>query len=212
MKFDIDSYREILDTLTRNKSRSFLTGFGVFWGVFMLIVLIGGGQGLKELLQENFSGFATNTAMVWTQATTKPYKGFRKGRYTSMTENDMVRLRQQVPELDIITPVMFGGRKNAVFGDKTFNAHISGYSYDFAKVNSPIIYYGRYINELDVRDSRKVCVIGKQVYKKLFPKGGNPCGQRVRIDSTYYQVIGVDYKGGNGININGRADEQMTIP
>ena len=212
MKFDIDSYREILDTLTRNKSRSFLTGFGVFWGVFMLIVLIGGGQGLKELLQENFSGFATNTAMVWTQATTKPYKGFRKGRYTSMTENDMVRLRQQVPELDIITPVMFGGRKNAVFGDKTFNAHISGYSYDFAKVNSPIIYYGRYINELDVRDSRKVCVIGKQVYKKLFPKGGNPCGQRVRIDSTYYQVIGVDYKGGNGININGRADEQITIP
>ncbi len=212
MKFDIDSYREILDTLTRNKSRSFLTGFGVFWGVFMLIVLIGGGQGLKELLQENFSGFATNTAMVWTQATTKPYKGFRKGRYFSMTENDMVRLRQQVPELDIITPVMFGGRKNAVFGDKTFNAHISGYSYDFAKVNSPIIYYGRYINELDVRDSRKVCVIGKQVYKKLFPKGGNPCGQRVRIDSTYYQVIGVDYKGGNGININGRADEQITIP
>ena len=66
MKFDIDSYREILDTITRNKSRSFLTGFGVFWGVFMLIVLIGGGQGLKEMLQSNFAGFATNTAMIWT--------------------------------------------------------------------------------------------------------------------------------------------------
>ena len=212
MKFDIDSYREILDTLTRNKSRSFLTGFGVFWGVFMLIVLIGGGQGLKEMLQENFAGFATNTAMVWTQPTTKPYKGFRKGRYFSMTEKDMQRLKQQVPELDIITPVMFGGRKNAVVGDKSFNAHVSGYSYDFAKVNSPIIYYGRYINEMDVKESRKVCVIGKQVYKKLFPKGGNPCGQRIRLDSTYYQVVGVDYKGGNGININGRADEQVPIP
>ena len=212
MKFDIDSYREILDTLTRNKSRSFLTGFGVFWGVFMLIVLIGGGQGLKEMLQENFAGFATNTAMVWTQPTTKPYKGFRKGRYFSMTEKDMQRLKQQVPELDIITPVMFGGRKNAVVGDKSFNAHVSGYSHDFAKVNSPIIYYGRYINEMDVKESRKVCVIGKQVYKKLFPKGGNPCGQRIRLDSTYYQVVGVDYKGGNGININGRADEQVTIP
>ena len=212
MKFDIDSYREILDTLTRNKSRSFLTGFGVFWGVFMLIVLIGGGQGLKEMLQENFAGFATNTAMVWTQPTTKPYKGFRKGRYFSMTEKDMQRLKQQVPELDIITPVMFGGRKNAVVGDKSFNAHVSGYSYDFAEVNSPIIYYGRYINEMDVKESRKVCVIGKQVYKKLFPKGGNPCGQRIRLDSTYYQVVGVDYKGGNGININGRADEQVTIP
>ena len=212
MKFDIDSYREILDTLTRNKSRSFLTGFGVFWGVFMLIVLIGGGQGLKEMLQENFAGFATNTAMVWTQPTTKPYKGFRKGRYFSMTEKDMQRLKQQVPELDIITPVMFGGRKNAVVGDKSFNAHVSGYSYDCAEVNSPIIYYGRYINEMDVKESRKVCVIGKQVYKKLFPKGGNPCGQRIRLDSTYYQVVGVDYKGGNGININGRADEQVTIP
>ena len=71
MKFDIDTYREIIDTITRNKSRSFLTGFGVFWGVFMLIVLIGGGQGLKEMLQKNFSGFATNSAMIWTQNTTK---------------------------------------------------------------------------------------------------------------------------------------------
>ena len=70
--------REILDTLTRNKSRSFLTGFGVFWGVFMLIALIGGGQGLKEMLQKNFSGFATNSAMVWSQTTTKPYKVLRK--------------------------------------------------------------------------------------------------------------------------------------
>ena len=62
---DIDTYREILDTLTRNKSRSFLTGFGVFWGVFMLIILIGGGQGLKELLAKNFEGFASNTMLVF---------------------------------------------------------------------------------------------------------------------------------------------------
>ena len=80
MRFDLDTYKEILDTITRNKSRSLLTGFGVFWGVFMLIVLMGGGQGLKELLQANFSGFATNTAVIWAQNTTKPYKGFNKGR------------------------------------------------------------------------------------------------------------------------------------
>ena len=79
MKFDLDTYREILDTLTRNKSRSFLTGFGVFWGVFMLVALIGGGQGMKELLNQNFEGFATNSAMVWAQPTTKAYKGFPKG-------------------------------------------------------------------------------------------------------------------------------------
>ena len=65
MRFDVDTYREILDTLTRNKSRSFLTGFGVFWGVFMLVSLIGGGQGMKEMLNKNFDGFATNSAFVW---------------------------------------------------------------------------------------------------------------------------------------------------
>ena len=69
----LDTYKEILDTITRNKSRSLLTGFGVFWGVFMLIALMGGGQGLKEMLQNNFTGFATNTAIIWAQNTTKPY-------------------------------------------------------------------------------------------------------------------------------------------
>ena len=71
MKLDLDSYREILDTLTRNKSRSFLTGFGVFWGVFMLVALMGGGQGLQELLEKNFEGFAQNTVFIWPQQTTK---------------------------------------------------------------------------------------------------------------------------------------------
>ena len=212
MRFDIDTYREIIDTITRNKSRSFLTGFGVFWGVFMLIVLIGGGQGLKEMLQQNFAGFATNTAMIWTQSTTKPYKGFRKGRSFNMVTRDMERIRQHVPELDIITPIMFGGRKNAVVAENSYSASISGVSFDYAEVCSPIIFYGRYLNEMDIKEGRKVCVLGKQVYKQLFPGGGNPCGQRVRVDSTYYQVVGVDYKGGNGINVNGRADELITIP
>ena len=89
MRIDLDSYREILDTLTRNKSRSLLTGFGVFWGVFMLVVLIGGGKGLKEMLNKNFEGFAQNTAMIWAQQTTKPYKGFRKGRWWAMDYNGM---------------------------------------------------------------------------------------------------------------------------
>lgn len=104
---DLDKYKEILDTITRNKSRSFLTGFGVFWGVFMLIALIGGGRGLKELLQKNFDGFATNSAMIWAQPTTKAYKGFRKGRMWTMDYKDVDRLRHNVPQLDKITPVLF---------------------------------------------------------------------------------------------------------
>ena len=97
MRLDLDTYKEILDTITRNKSRSLLTGFGVFWGVFMLIALMGGGQGLKEMLQNNFTGFATNTAIIWAQNTTKPYKGFNKGRSWQMEEKDLDRLRTRCP-------------------------------------------------------------------------------------------------------------------
>ena len=212
MRFDLDTYKEILDTITRNKSRSLLTGFGVFWGVFMLIALMGGGQGLKELLQNNFAGFATNTAIVFAQKTTKPYKGFNKGRSWQMETNDLQRLRQQIPELDVITPLLFGGRKTVVFSDKTFSGSTQGVNPDYADVSAPKMFYGRYINDIDVRQQRKVCVIGKQIYKNLFPGGGDPCGKSVRVDSTYYTVVGVDYRSGNGVNFGGRADETITLP
>ena len=212
MRLDLDTYKEILDTITRNKSRSLLTGFGVFWGVFMLIALMGGGQGLKEMLQNNFQGFATNTAVIWAQNTTKPYKGFNKGRSWNMELNDIERLRQRIPELDVVTPLLFGGRKSVVYGDKTFSGSTQGVNSDYAKVSVPNIFYGRYINEMDVKEQRKVCVIGKQIYKNLFPGGGDPCGKSIRVDSTYYTVVGVDYRSGNGVNFGGRADETITLP
>lgn len=211
MRMDIDTYREIIDTLTRNKSRSFLTGFGVFWGVFMLIALIGGGQGLKELLNQNFEGFATNSALVWAQPTTKPYKGFRKGRQWTMVYKDVQRMKEQVPELDVVTPMVSRWGNNAVFGDHKSSCNMSGVSPDYAKVMEPKIYYGRYLNDMDLQQRRKVCVLGKKVYKELFPGGGDPCGKLVRLDSVYYRVVGVDYKTG-GINLNGSSEEAVTIP
>ncbi len=212
MRFDIDTYREILDTITRNKSRSLLTGFGVFWGVFMLVGLMGGGQGLREMLENNFAGFANNTAIAWSGNTTKPYKGFNKGRTWNMGTADLKRLREQVPELDVITPLIFSGEKKVVYGDKKFTASTQGVSPDYAKVSSPKIFYGRYINDMDEQQMRKVCVIGKQVYEKLFQKGEDPCGKSIRIDSTYYRVVGVDYRSGNGFTLGGRADETIMLP
>ena len=214
MRVDIDSYREILDTLTRNKSRSFLTGFGVFWGVFMLIALIGGGQGLKEMLQSNFEGFATNTVMIWSQQTTKPYKGFRKGRWWTMDEKDIERLRQRVPELDVVAPILFSpwGKSNtAYYGEQRTIPNIQGVTPEYAEVVSPKMYYGRFINQVDIIEHRKVCVLGKKIYKDLFKEGGDPCGKSIRVDSTYYEVIGVDYNSA-GINFNGRAEEKITLP
>ena len=128
---------EVLDTLTRNKSRSFLTGFGVFWGVFMLVALIGGGRGLKELLNQNFEGFATNSAMVWAQPTTKAYKGFRKGRRWDMDYRDVSMLRQRVPELDVVSPVLFSNGGTAYYGDRKSTVGINGVQADYRKVNEP---------------------------------------------------------------------------
>ena len=214
MRFDVDTYREILDTLTRNKSRSFLTGFGVFWGVFMLVSLIGGGQGLKEMLNKNFEGFATNSAFVWSQQTSKAYKGFRKGRWWSMDLKDVERLRQRVPELDVIAPVVFmpwNTSGTAYYEDRKVSINVQGVTPEYALVNGPKLYYGRFINDMDLKQHRKVCVLGKKIYKDLFKGGGNPCGKSIRIDSTYYRVVGVDYNTSN-ISINGRSEEMVTLP
>lgn len=212
MRIDIDSYREVLDTLTRNKSRSILTGFGVFWGVFMLVTLMGGGAGLKELLEQNFSGFSTNAAMVWAQPTSKAYKGFRKGRMWTMDYNDVARIRRSVPELDVVTPLLFSNGSIACFGDRKATVGVSGAMPDYCYVNEPKMYYGRYLDEADIREHRKVCVIQKKTYKELFPNGGDPCGQRIRIDNIYYQIVGVDYNVSQSMSFGGDAGTNIVLP
>ena len=214
MRLDIDTYREIVDTITRNKARSFLTGFGVFWGVFMLVGLMGGGKGLKEKLYQTFEGFAQNTVIIGAEQTTKPYKGFRKGRWWSMDYKDINRLKQRVPELDAVVPMIFsrwGGSNTAYYGDQKTQPRIQGTVPEMVNVITPKMYYGRYLNEVDMREQRKVCVIGKKIYKELFKEGGDPCGKKIRVDSTYFEVIGVDYAEG-GISFNGRAEEKITLP
>lgn len=214
MRIDLDSYREILDTLTRNKARSFLTGFGVFWGVFMLVSLMGGGKAMREALNKTFEGFAQNTVVIAAEQTSKPYKGFRKGRWWSMDYKDVDRLKQRVPELDAVVPMIFsrwGGSNTAYYGDQKTTPRIQGTLPEMAKVMEPKMYYGRYLNDVDVREHRKVCVIGKKIYKELFKEGGDPCGKKIRVDSTYYEVIGVDYSSSN-LSFNGRAEEKVTLP
>jgi putative ABC transport system permease protein len=212
MRLDIDTYREILDTLTRNKSRSFLTGFGVFWGVFMLVALIGGGQGMKELLNQNFEGFATNSAMIWAQPTTKAYKGFRKGRRWDMEYKDVQRLKSRIPELEVVSPVLFSNGGTAYFGDRKTTVSINGVQEDYQRVSEPKMRYGRYLNDMDVAQRRKVCVIQKKTYKDLFPGGGDPCGSFIRVDSVYYQIVGVDYSSAEGIIFGGESGTTMLLP
>ena len=208
---DTDRFREISQTLSRNRSRTLLTGFGVFWGVFMLLAMLGGGQGLRDLLSRNFEGFATNTVIAYADQTGKPWKGFDKGRRWTMNYADVERLRNSIPELDVVTPLLSVWGYNASFNNHTMSVAIKGIQPEYQKIETPSLRYGRYINEPDIIQERKVCVIGKKVYATLFPEGGDPCGSLVQVGSVYYQVVGVDWSEGN-ISINGNSSESIAVP
>ena len=114
-------------TITRNKTRSILTAFGVFWGIFMLIVLIGGGNGMRVLIGRSFSSFATNSCFVSSHLTSEAYKGFRKGRYWSLNVKDVDILRSNIPEIAYIVPMLFSrrGDNNILYEDKFFTGAFS---------------------------------------------------------------------------------------
>jgi len=211
MRIDRDSFREILDSLLRNKSRSLLTGFGVFWGIFMLMILVGGGAGFKQLLEKNFEGFAQNTCIVFAGRTTMPYKGFQKNRWWELNYTDVDRIRNTVPEAETVTPLVSFWGRSASRGEHVSSGTFKGVRPDYVNIEAPKLVYGRFVNQMDVKEGKKVCILGRKIYKALFPEGGDPCGERIQIDGTWYQVIGVDFNEGN-MNVNGRADETITVP
>ena len=211
MKIDRDSFKEILDTLLRNKSRTLLTGFGIFWGLFMLLAMLGGGQGLKSLLSSNFEGFATNTVVLVENYTTKPWKGLKEGRYWYLSLKDVDRLRMMMPELDVVTPVVSSWGQTAMYDKNSANCSLKGVKADYKYIETPKLLYGRYLNETDVLQERKVCIIGKRIYETLFPAGGDPCGKYIQVGPVYYQIVGVDVSAGD-LQINGRASESVSIP
>ena len=211
MRFDIDTYREITDALVRNKRRSLLTGFGIFWGLFMLLFLIGGGQGVKSLLMRNFEGFASNSIVIAAEETTKPYKGFKEGRSWNLLYSDIERLKALVPELEVVTPVLPQYGLAATRDEYSISCHSNGVFADYVKVQTPTIKFGRYLNQVDVVQKRKLCVIGERVWKTLFPNGDDPCGQYICVGGVYFQIIGVDVSTSN-IALGGNSADEVTIP
>lgn len=211
MRIDLDRWEEIFITITRNKTRSLLTAFGVFWGIFMLVALMGGGQGLQDMMSANFKGFATNSVFFGSNKTSEAYKGFRKGRYWDMEFNDVERIRQAVPEVEVITPNISRWGSTAIFGDKKSSCAVRGLQPDYEKIEAQNITMGRFINDVDILENRKVCTIGKRVYDELFPQGGNPCGQYLRVDGIYYQIVGVSLSTSN-MNINAGTEDSVTLP
>lgn len=211
MRIDKDTCEEILITITRNKTRSVLTAFGVFWGIFMLVALIGGGQGMQDMMQKNFEGFATNSGFIGTDKTSEAYKGFRKGRYWDLENKDIDLIKRKITGFETITPTSATWGRTSVYQDKKFSGTVKGMYPEYEKIESMDLKYGRFLNDMDVREERKVCVIGKRVYESLFTPGEDPCGKFIRVDGIYYQVIGVNMLESN-MGIQGRGSESICIP
>ena len=210
-RFDFDTLREIGDSLFRNRRRTILTGFGIFWGLFMLLFLVGGGAGLKQMLSKNFEGFASNTIVMVSSNTSKPYKGMKEGRYWQLTRTDVARLQALMPELEVVAPIVSNWGQTAYYKGNSASPSVKGIAGNYHKIEAPLIKYGRTISDADVEQERKVCVIGKRIYNDLFPQGGDPCGEFIQVGSVFLQVIGVDFSSGN-ISINGSAADAVMVP
>ena len=210
-QFDLDTWEEILVTITRNKTRSLLTAFGIFWGIFMLISLLGGAKGMQETLSLQFKGFATNSGFMGTNQTSKAYRGFQQGRYWDLENKDVERILRNVEGADVVTPTLARWGVNIVYNEQKISGTLKGLYPIYSQIEEPLITQGRYLNDMDVRDNRKVCIIGKQIYESLFPGGENPCGKYIEINGIYYQVIGVNMGTGN-VSIQGNTETSVIIP
>jgi putative ABC transport system permease protein len=211
--FDIDRWNEIISALKKNKLRSFLTAFGVFWGIFMLIIMAGAGKGLEHGITDGVGQVATNSFFMWTENTSEPYKGFKRGRYWNYDNDDVAYIRKSIPEADVVAPMLFGyrGGNNAVRGDKTGAFNIKGDYPDWAKIDPVDVKSGRWLNDVDIIQNRKVCVIGEKVEEALFKKDEKVIGEYIRVNGVYYQVVGI-IKPISNININGRTEESVFLP
>ena len=209
--FDVDTWQEIFSSISKNKTRTIITVIGVLWGIFIYIALSGAAKGLDNGFERQFRNIAMNSIGVWTQRTSLAYAGFKKGRSPRLKFKDAAALKERVPGIQFITPrnvrgVFDGGLPPLVVrGNKSESYALYGDTPEYARIVAKKIYDGgRFINEKDVELERKVCVIGERTVKELFEPNENPIGEYVRINQTYFKVIGVHkFVQGGGFESDG---------
>ncbi|BFM43593.1 ABC transporter permease [Flavobacterium sp. CFS9] len=202
--FKKDNWDEILQALTANVFRTILTAFGVFWGIFILVILLAAGNGLENGVKKGFDGIATNTMFMWSQTTSKAYKGLPKTRQYEFRNSDVGALKAALPDLLYVSPRNqlgdFNGTNNVVRGTKTSAFTIYGDYPELIKQQPMDIIKGRFVNQQDILEKRKVAVIGKGVISELYGKEEEAIGTYVKINGINFMVVGV-YKskqqGGN---------------
>ncbi|MDA0936093.1 MAG: ABC transporter permease [Bacteroidetes bacterium] len=209
--FDVDTWQEIFGSIAKNKTRTVITVIGVLWGIFIYITLSGAAKGLDNGFDREFEDMAMNSMFVWPQRTSVPYAGFKVGRYPRFTLANVAQLKKKIPEIQYIAPRnargVFGGSPPAsvVYKEISRTYNIYGDFPDYTKISTKKIYKGgRFINEQDQENQRKVCVIGERTQEELFDEDENPLGKYIRINNVYFQVIGVHkYLEGGGFESDG---------
>lgn len=191
--FDVDIWQEIFSTIRKNKLRTFLTGFSVAWGIFMLMVLLGSGNGLQNGVREEFADNAENVMWMWTGRTSIPYQGLKEGREIRFNNDDTDFLKEEAEGIEMVSARFF------LSGDVTFSygneygsfSTVSCYPalQDMEKIK---VSSGRFINQIDMNEFRKSVVIGDDIRKALF-KEEDPLGKYINIGSVPFMVVGVSY-------------------
>jgi putative ABC transport system permease protein len=190
---DIDNWREITATLRKNKLRTILTGLGVFLGIVILLLMIGFGRSLEGGVQRRMAGFATNAVFVWGQRTTKPHAGLPVGRQIKYNNGDIEALARLAGVLHLAPRAQRGGfnqGSNVRYGAKTGAFQVSGDYPAFQYVQTPVMRAGRFLNQRDLDEWRKVAVIGEGVAEQLYG-GADPIGTYIEANGAYFQVVGV---------------------
>jgi len=188
--FDRDKWQEIISTIRKNKLRTFLTALGVFWGIFMLVFILGMGNGLETGVFRNFGTGAKNIMFVWTYKTSMPYKGLSPGRFIRFNLDDKESLEKEIPGVGAVSPRMYLGSKPIVYKDENASYNCRGEYPISQHIEGFILDEGRYLNINDINEKRKVAVIGRTVKKELFGDE-EATGKHIRISGIDFQVVGV---------------------
>jgi len=189
--FDIDKWQEIFETIRKNKMRTFLTGFSVAWGIFMLILLLGSGNGLENGVKRQFNDVAPNSLWLHSGQTELAYKGYKPGREIKFTNLDYDVLKRSIPGIDHITGRFYLWGNNIVAYKNEYGSfEIRACHPDHLYLEKTIMVAGRYLNQKDLDEFRKVVVIGVQVQNQLF-KNKNPIGEYLKVNSIPFKVVGI---------------------
>ncbi|MBT8210280.1 MAG: ABC transporter permease [Eudoraea sp.] len=212
--FNRDRWKEILEVLTTNWFRTILTAFGVFWGILILIILLAAGKGLENGVKSDFGDLATNTMFIWTRRTTKAYQGLPKNRRFNYKIEDVQTLKEKVPGLKYISPRNqlggFGGNNNVVRGIRTGAYNVFGDYPEIIKQEPMTVTSGRFLNQNDIDEKRKVAVIGNGVRNELYNLGEGVLGTYIKIRGVNFMVIGTYKKNTNDEGEEG--EKEIYVP